>query len=175
MRKVKLFIATSLDGFIAAPDGGIDWLSMVEKPGEDYGYAAFDATTDTVIMGRKTYEKVLSFGIDYPHRNKQSYIITQTLAASGDAKIHFYGGDLSELITGLKKTTGKDIFVDGGAQVVNALLKEQLIDEFIISVIPVLLGDGIRLFGGVFPGQKLKLQQVKHFDSGLVQSHYIKA
>jgi dihydrofolate reductase len=173
MRKVKLFIATSLDGFIAKPDGNIDWLSMVEKPGEDYGYAAFDSTTDTVIMGRKTYEKVLSFGIEYPHKNKQSYIITQTLTVSGHKDIHYYGGDIAELIGRLKQQPGKDIFVDGGAQLVNAMMKENLIEEFIISTLPIFLGQGIRLFEGDYPGQKLKLLASTHFESGLVQSHYV--
>jgi len=174
MRKVKLFIATSLDGFIAKPDGSLDWLSMVETPGEDYGYAAFDSTTDTVIMGRKTYEKVLSFGIGYPHKNKQSYIITQTLSVSGNRNIHYYGGSLTGLIQRLKQQPGKDIFVDGGAQLVNAMMKEELIEEFIISTIPVFLGGGIRLFEGGFPEQKLKLIGSTHFASGLVQVQYVK-
>ena len=172
MRKVILYIAASLDGYIARTDGDIDWLSMVETPGEDYGYAAFHETIDTVMMGRNTYEKVLSFGIPYPHSDKQSYIISRTLTSKISENIHFYGGNLTELITLLKQKEGKHIFIDGGAQFVHALLQEKLIDELIISTIPVLLGDGIRLFKEGFLEQKLQLLSVQSFGSGLVQAHY---
>lgn len=173
MRKVILYIAASLDGYIARPDGDIDWLSMVETPGEDYGYTAFHETIDTVVMGRKTYDKVLSFGIPYPHSDKQSYIITRTLTESPQPSVHFYGGNLAELITQLKQEEGQNIFIDGGAQLVHALLQEKLIDELVVSTIPILLGDGIRLFRDGFPEQKLTLANVKSFGSGLVQVHYV--
>ena len=76
MRKVIVYIAQSLDGFIAKPDGDIQWLSIVEKEGEDYGYNAFVESVDTVFMGRKTYEKVLSFGIEFPHKGRKCYVLT---------------------------------------------------------------------------------------------------
>ncbi|MES2779588.1 MAG: dihydrofolate reductase family protein [Bacteroidota bacterium] len=174
MRKVIVYIAASVDGYIARPDGNIDWLSMVETPGEDYGYQAFTETIDTVIMGRKTYEKVLSFGIPYPHTDKQNYIITQTLSQSTDKNIQFYAGDLTALITQLKQQEGKNIFIDGGAQLVHSLLEFGLIDEIIVSTVPVMLGGGIRLFREGLPEQKLKLMQVQSFKSGLVQVHYTK-
>ncbi|AMS27801.1 dihydrofolate reductase [Bacteroidetes bacterium UKL13-3] len=172
MRKVIVNIAVSLDGYIAHEDGNIDWLSMVEVPGEDYGYATFYDTIDTVVMGRKTYEKLLSFGIPYPHSQKQSYIISKTLSGSKNQSIVFFNGDVKTLVTDLKQLDGKDIFIDGGAQLVQSLLKEKLIDNIVISTIPVLLGGGIRLFNGELPFQKLQLLRTKSFDSGLVQFHY---
>lgn len=170
MRKVKLFIACSADGYIATPEGNLDFLSTVEQAGEDYGYAAFYATIDTVVLGRKTYEKVLSFGIDFPH-SCTTYIITSTSQAAQN-NIHFYTQGPVALIRGLLEQPGKDIFVDGGAEVIHALLQEQLIHEITLSVIPVLLGNGIRLFREGFSQQALTLKESKSFPSGLVQMTY---
>lgn len=170
-RKVVLYIAMSLDGFIAGKNDELDFLTQVEKEGEDYGYAQFIETIDTVIMGRKTYEIVLSFGVGFPHADKKSYILTRT-SRDTEANVNFFNGNINTLIDDLKKTDGKNIFIDGGAKVVHLLLKNQLIDELIISIIPVLLGDGIRLFKGEEPEQKLELISTKAFEKGLVQLHY---
>lgn len=170
-RKLILFIAMSLDGFIATTDDDLSFLSMVEKEGEDYGYSDFIATVDTVILGRKTYDKVLSMGIDFPHADKDTYIITRT-EREPLGKVQFYTGSLQTLVTNLRQKEGKNIFVDGGAEVVTLLLKENLIDEFYISIIPVLLGNGVRLFKEERPEQKLQLISSKKFKKGLVQLHY---
>jgi dihydrofolate reductase len=170
-RKVVLFIAMSLDGYIADAKGDIGFLSAVEQPGEDYGYGEFIQTVDTVVLGRKTYDKVLGFGIPFPHADKQTYVITRTPGPSKD-RIHFYTGNPGDLIRQLKEESGKNIFVDGGAEIVNALLKENLIDEFIISIIPVLLGDGVALFNPNRPGAGLKHVNTRSFGKGLVQLHY---
>jgi dihydrofolate reductase len=172
-RKLILFIATSLDGFIAKPDDDLRFLSIVQKEGEDYGYSDFVDSVDTVIMGRKTYDWVMKQVPVFPHSDKISYIITRTPRES-IGRINFYTGSLKELILKLKSEAGKNIFVDGGAEIVNELLKHQLIDEFIISVIPVMVGDGIRLFKEGQRQQGLKFVGVKHFDTGLVQMHYMK-
>lgn len=171
MRKVILYIAISLDGYIAKPDGEISWLSEVEKEGEDYGYHKFIQTVDSVILGRKTYDKVLSFGIPFPHRDKECFVITHQ-SKPHIGKINFYNGELKKLIDTLKRQKGKNIFVDGGAEIVNALMKENLIDEFIISTIPIFLGNGIKLFQDNRPEINLQLVKTKSFDSGLVQLHY---
>lgn len=112
-RKVVLYIAQSLEGFIARADGDIGWLSAVEREGEDYGYSEFIETVNTVIMGRKTYEKVLSFGIEFPHREKKCYVLTKTKRDS-DGNVQFYSGDAAELIRSIRNGEGKDIFIDGG-------------------------------------------------------------
>lgn len=170
-RKLILYIATSVDGYIAGPDDDLGFLSTVEKPGEDYGYGAFMATVDTVILGRRTYDWVMNQVTTFPHADKESYIITRT-PRPDIGNIHFYTGDLTALVNRLKQKEGKNIFCDGGAEVVHALLKADLIDEFIISVVPVLLGNGIKLFKDGRPMKKLELISSRSFDTGLTQVHY---
>ena len=164
----------SLDGYIATHDNGLEFLSLVDDEDQDYSYKDFVNTVDTVIVGRKSYEKVLSMGLEYPHTNKDLYIITRTPRPTiGTTK--FYTGNLKELVQNLKKIKGKSIYVDGGAEIANELLADNLIDEFYISIIPALLGDGISLFKNNRPDLKLKLISSKSFNKGLVQLHYIKA
>jgi dihydrofolate reductase len=170
-RKVILYIAASLDGYIAKPGDDLSFLSVVEQEGEDYGYAEFIKTIDTVIVGRRTYEKVLSMGFDFPHANRDSYIVTRT-PRPDSGSVKFYTGSLKDLVLKLKSQKGKNIFVDGGAEIVNELLKDALIDEFIISILPVLTGDGIKLFKDGRPEQNLQLLTAKQFDTGLTQLHY---
>lgn len=170
-RKVILYIAASLDGYIAKPGDDLSFLSLVQKEGEDYGYTDFVRTVDTVILGRKTYDWVMKQVPEFPHADKETYVVTRT-ARPAVGKTSFYTGGLKELVLRLKKEQGKNIFIDGGAELVNALLKEKLIDEVILSVIPVLLGEGVSLFKEGLPEQKLKLIQVNSFDTGLVQMRY---
>ena len=173
-RKVILYIAMSLDGYIATPDNGLDFLSLVEEKGQDYSYTDFVNSIDTVIVGRKSYDKVISMGLEYPHTDKDLYIITHNPEPTvGSTK--FCTGDLKELVLGLKAKKGKNIYVDGGAEIVNQLLAVNLIDEFYISIIPVLLGDGISLFKEGRPDLTLRLISSKSFNKGLVQLHYVKA
>ena len=170
-RKVILYIAMSLDGYIATKDNSIDFLSMVEKAGEDYGYNDFVKSVDTVIIGRKTYDKVIEMGYEYPHTDKVVYVMTRNSNHS-NGKIQFYSGHLKQLIEGLKKQPGLNIYCDGGAEIANELMKDNLIDEFVISLIPILLGDGVRLFKDGRPELKLKLESTKQFETGLSQLHY---
>lgn len=172
-RKVILYIAMTLDGCIAKDNDDISFLSVVESPGEDYGYSDFVKTVDTVIMGHRTYDKVLTFGGEFPHRDKKCYVISRTKNGK-DENVEFYNGDIGQLITTIRKTDGKNIFIDGGAQTVFELMKLNLIDRFIISVIPHLLGGGVTLFKPGRPEQNLKLIRNVTFPSGLVQLWYDK-
>lgn len=173
-RQVILYIAMSLDGYIAKPNDDLSFLSIVEKEGEDYGYADFVSTVDTVILGRKTYDWVMKQVGEFPHADKNAYIITRT-ARPTIGKTVFYTGDLTNLVIKLKSENGKNIFCDGGAEIVNELLKKDLLNEIIISVIPILVGNGTRLFKDGRPEQKLQLVNVKTFDTGLTQIHYKRA
>lgn len=173
MRTLSIYIATSLDGYIAKADNDLNFLKLVEKEGEDYGYAAFTATIDTIIIGRKTYDWVLKEigSSHYDNGEREVYVITRTGKPS-IGKTKFYAGDLSELVRQLKKENGKNIYCDGGAEIINELLKNDLIDEMVISVVPVLLGNGTRLFKSDRYEQQLILIDVKSFETGLVQLHY---
>lgn len=170
-RKVILYIASSLDSYIAKPNDDLSFLSIVEKEGEDYGYDQFIQSVDTVIIGRKTYDWVMKYVPEFVHKDKDSFVITRTTKPS-EGKIQFYTGDLKELVIRLKQKEGKNIFVDGGAEIVNELMKHHLIDEIILSIIPVILGEGIKLFKDGIPEEKLILESSKSFDTGLVQLHY---
>lgn len=169
--KVVLYIAASIDGYIAAPGDDLSFLSMVEMPGEDYGYAEFMRTIDKVIMGRKTYDWVVVNAPNYSHSDQETYILTRTSKAS-IGNTHFYNGDLQELVQTLKAKGGKNIFCDGGAETANALLRLGLIDEIVLSIIPIILGAGTKLFHEGIPERKLHLLESKSYHSGLIQMHY---
>ena len=170
-RNLILYIAMSIDGYIADKNEDLTFLSLVEKEGEDYGYSEFVKSVDAIIIGRKTFDKVKQMGFEYPHADKYVYIISRTeKAAIGNFK--YYTGSLAKLVADLKKKPGKNIYCDGGAEIVNALLNDALIDEVIISVIPTFLGGGIRLFKDGRPTQNLQLVGSKTFEKGLCQLHY---
>lgn len=170
-RKVVLYIACSLDGYIAKPGDDLSFLSIVQKEGEDYGYAEFSKTVDTVIMGRKTFDWVFREIGGTPHPDKETFILTRT-ARPDIGKTKFYTGDLKDLILQLKSYEGRNIYCDGGAEIVDALLRERLLDECIVSIIPMLLGSGVKLFKDGIPEQRMKLLSARSFDTGLVQLHY---
>lgn len=170
-RKTILYIACSIDGYIAKPNDDLQFLSAFEKEGEDYGYNAFVDSVDTVIMGRRTYDWVMARVAAFPNAHKKTYIISRRKTGT-EGNVSFYNGSLSTLVSSLKLQEGKNIFIDGGAEIVNELLKEQLIDDMIVSIIPVLLGDGIRLFKDGRPEQKSELISVQNYDTGLLQLHY---
>ncbi len=173
MRKLSVFIATSLDGYIAKPNDDLGFLKLVEKDGEDYGYAEFTANIDTIIIGRKTYDWVQrEIGTShYDNGERNVYVITRK-ERKNEGKTTFYTGNITDLVQQLKSETGKNIYCDGGAEIVNELLKSDLIDEFIISIVPVLVGNGTRLFKDGRPEQLLELVNSKTFDTGLTQLHY---
>ncbi|WAC41545.1 dihydrofolate reductase family protein [Pedobacter sp. SL55] len=173
MRKICLFIAMSLDGYIAKPNDDLSFLKLVEKEGEDYGYAQFTDNIDTLIIGRKTYDYVVKeIGSSYYENGERDvYVITRTERQRVGRTI-FYTGNIAELAKQLKSEKGKNIYCDGGSEVINELLKHDLIDEFIISIIPILLGEGTKLFKDRRPEQALEFITAKTFTTGLAQLHY---
>jgi len=175
MRKLSLFIATSLDGYIAKPNDDLSFLKFVEKEGEDYGYSEFTAKVDTIILGRKTYDYVLKeMGAShYDNGQRDVYVITRT-ARPRQGRTTFFTGELTDLVQRLKSVRGKNIYCDGGAEIIHVLLRHDLIDECIISIIPVLVGNGTRLFKDNRPEQQLEFVSAKSFDTGLIQLHYIR-
>lgn len=173
MRKISLFIAMSLDGYIAKQNDDLSFLKLVEKEGEDYGYAEFNAGIDTIIIGRKTYDYVIKEIGDshYDNGTRDVYVITRTEKPPAGRTI-FYTGSIVKLIKKLKSEDGMNIYCDGGAEIINELLLHNLIDEFTISIIPILLGGGTRLFKDGRPEEKLEFISVKTFETGLTQLYY---
>jgi dihydrofolate reductase len=167
--RCSVFIATSIDGYIARPDGTFDFLSIVERPGEDYGFAEFFATVDALVIGRKTYETALGFA-EWPYAGKRCIVLTHREAPSVHGE-QFFAGEPAALVDQLGLSGAQRLYVDGGA-VIRQFLLEGLIDDLTLSVIPVLLGNGIPLFGPELPEQRLKLQASRAYDSGLVQLTY---
>lgn len=162
----------SLDGFIATKDDNLDWMDVVNKEGEDYGYAEFTANVDTYIIGRKTYDWVIDKVGELPQAKQfDCYILTRSKNERRDG-VTFYTGSLPELIRSIKAKQGKDIYCDGGGEIVKLFMENDLIDTFIISIIPVILGDGKRLFQGGIKGFSVSAEPPKYFDSGLVQLKY---
>lgn len=173
MRTLTIYIATSLDGYIAKPNDDLSFLKVVEKEGEDYGYKEFTKTIDTIILGRRTYDWVLKeIGPSYYDNGERNVYVITRIERPNVGKTIFYTKNLSELVQQLKAENGKNIYCDGGAEIINELLKNDLIDEFVISIIPVLVGNGIRLFKDGRPEQQLELVSVKTYDTGLTQLHY---
>lgn len=169
-----LYVSMSLDGYLATDDDDLSWLDTVEREGEDYGYAEVMSTVDTYIVGRKTYEKILDMVGHLPQAEKmECYIITRQERLP-EKNVIFYNDDIVHLIEELKREEGQTIMCDGGAEIIKELMKTKLIDEFIISIIPLVLGEGKRLFKGGVPYQDLALINCTSFDSGLVQLHYVK-
>lgn len=172
MPNIILYIAQSLDGYIAEPNDNLSFLKIVEDETEDYGYKAFYDTIDTIIIGKRTYDWIVKEVGYYPHLDRMNYVITHQNIES-KKQLEFYHGDLTELISSLKcRVSDKNIFCNGGATLVNELLKLNLIDEIILSTVPVILGNGIRLFQEIIKPISLKLESTKTFSSGLVQQHF---
>jgi dihydrofolate reductase len=170
--KSSVFIATSLDGFIARPDGSLDWLPA--GGGEPHGYDEFIASVDTIVIGRKTFETVLSFDA-WPYGSKPVVVLSTTLGAlrvPEGAVCERMAGAPREIVDRLADRGRKHLYVDGGVTIQN-FLRARLIQRMTITRIPVLLGSGIPLFG-LLPGD-IRLEHVgtRDYRSGLVQSEYV--
>lgn len=168
MGKIRLFIASSLDGYIARTSGAVDWLFT----DADYGYSEFFTQIGAVIMGRKTYEQVLSFG-EYPYSGKQSFVASKTLVNQRDKNVQFVGDNLSEFITEMQASSSDDSWLVGGGELIYHFLLNGWIDELILAIHPIILGAGIPLITAD-PNLEtvLDLQKVKAYESGLVQVSY---
>lgn len=172
----SVFIATSLDGFIADTNGGIDWLdTFPEINTVDSGYAEFTSTIDALVMGRGTFEKVCSFDIDWPYQ-KPVFVASRTLERIPETyvgKAFLLKGTPHEMLEEIHRKGHHRLYIDGG-KIIQSFLKEDLIDQMIITVIPVLLGSGIPLFGAL--PQMLRFQCVKsvRYVDAIVQNHFVR-
>lgn len=173
MRKLILYIAQSLDGKIARLNGDVDWLDKVSNgENEDYGYASFYASIDTTLMGNRTYEKILSFDIEFPYTEKDNYVFSQRKGLSDTKFVTFIGDDIVAFVRGIKEEQGKDIWLVGGGEINTLMYNEGLIDEIHLFTMPVTLGEGIPLFAGELDERPLKLVEVSSFASGVILKKY---
>ena len=167
--RCSVFIAMSLDGYIADVNGGTEFLEAVEAPGEDYGYAEFINTIDAIVLGRKTYETVLAFPSWL--YTKRVIVLTSDVERTSHHGEEFSAASPTELVERLAQERLSRLYIDGGATI-RSFLAAGLIDDLVVSVIPVLLGEGIPLFGPGFNSQLLQLTGSQSFDSGLAQLSY---
>ncbi|MDH3825702.1 MAG: dihydrofolate reductase family protein [Nitrosopumilus sp.] len=164
MRKIILYIATSLDGFIARKNGSVDWLTLYSNTEEDFGYREFLNSVGTVILGNTTYK-----GFKAPYENKKCFVFSRKNSGT-ENNITYVNQNVKEFLEDLDDD--ENIWLVGGAEITKEFLKNNLIDEFIITVIPIVLGEGIPLFAKGCGEHVLKLQDTKSFDSGVVQLYY---
>ncbi|HOW31697.1 MAG TPA: dihydrofolate reductase family protein [Bacteroidales bacterium] len=176
MPKIKLFIATTLDGFIAREDGSLDWLTGMPNPGQtDHGYNEFIQSIDTIVMGRKTYQEVLGFGVPWPYADCMTYVATtNSRFETSTPSTGIIRAINSETIQQLRLGSSKNIWLVGGGEIITAFLNEHAIDEMIISVVPIILGKGIRLFAHQPAETHFELVSSTAFDTGVVNLEYCK-
>lgn len=170
--RCSVFIALSLDGFIARPDGTLDWLPQPETR-EDYGYSRFIETVDTVLMGRTTFEQVLAFP-EYPYANLRMVVLTSrplALPAHLASHVQSMQGEPEYILAHLAKDGARHVYVDGG-ETIRRFLRAGLIQEMILTRVPILLGRGIPLFGDLDGDIPLEHLETVVYPNGLVQSHY---
>jgi len=149
--KVVLYIAMSLDGYIARKDGSVDWLFDVEGDGGDNGYAAFYQTIGTVVMGRTTYEDVLKLSEDFPYADRPTYVLSRSEQPPAP-HVQFTTEPVETLIPRLQQASDADLWIVGGGQLVQAVMEKQLLHEIEVAIIPKILGEGIPLFPeGIVP------------------------
>ena len=167
MHKVVLFIATSLDGYIANPDGTVDWLFH----DADYGYTEFMASVDAVVMGRKTWEQAKTFE-DVPFAGKQVIVFSRSQSNADASRIRFVQSDPETTIPEIKSSVEKDIWLVGGGDLIQQFIASNLIDEFRLFVHPIILGHGIPLFTQQSQRAILSFESSQSFPSGLVELRY---
>jgi len=173
MRKVKLYIAASLNGKIADTDGGVDWLHSIPNPDQaDYGYASFYDSVDTTIQGYKTYEQIIGWGIDFPYATKKNYVFTRKQNLKPAEHVEFITAHHAQFVRQLKKEEGKDIWLIGGGQLNTLFLNEKLIDEIWLYLMPIVIPSGIELFESLPEQTALTLKKSTSFASGVVELIY---
>lgn len=171
-RKIIVNIATSADGYIAGPNDDIDWLTSRPAPKGFYGMGKFTQSIDTTLIGRKTFDISLQMGATFDSKTRHYVFSRQAPPAVVPSGVEFVNGDIDSFAKRLKNQKGKNIWMMGGGDIIASFLDEGAIDEFIISVVPIFIGDGIPLLAHRHRHVPLRLRSVKSFPDGVVQLHY---
>ncbi|MCS5491128.1 dihydrofolate reductase family protein [Algoriphagus limi] len=175
-KRNKVYIGTSLDGFIADKEGGLDWLDSIPNTDQiDMGYGAFMAQVDALVMGRNTFDTVCGFDIDWPY-DKPVFVLSHTLKQVPESlqdKVQIVCGSLQEVLEEIRRQGYRRLYIDGG-KTIQSFLREDLIDEMTITTIPILLGSGIPLFGELEKPLLFECLSSQIFLGKIVQSHYVR-
>jgi dihydrofolate reductase len=171
-RNVIVHIATSADGYIARPDGDLEWLTSRPKPDGFYGMGAFMRSIDMKLLGRKTFEAGLRMGAKFDSKGRTIVFTHHAPPADAPSGVEFVNGAIGPFVRRLREQAGKDIWLMGGGELIASFLDEQAIDEFVVSVVPVFIGDGIPLIARRHRHVPLDLQSVGRFEDGVVQMRY---
>ena len=171
MIHVVYYVASSVDGFIAPEDGSLDWLSPFSSSGEDHGYTDFYASIDALVVGARTYEQMLDFG-EWPHQDRPVTVMSSRPLPVAGGSITISALDPNAVVEELASRGHRRIWLVGGGTLASSFAEANLIDEYIISYVPVLLGSGIGLLGGRGDMRALKLVQARTVEDGIVQCRY---
>jgi dihydrofolate reductase len=170
MRKIISYIAASVDGKIAGPEDDLSWLDAFNSPDNDYGYQDFLDTIDTTLMGNSTYQQILKS--DFPYKNKVNFVFTQHQPEKDAEYVTFVTREHLQFVQNLKEQEGKNIWLIGGGKMNSFFLKNNLLDEMILFVIPVFLGEGIPLFETVGLVKKFELLKSRGYPNGVMELNY---
>jgi len=173
--KLSVFIATSLDGYIARYNGKLDWMEInsEKSKAEDLGYDEFYGSIDCIVMGRNSFEKVVSFS-EWPYHNKRVIVLSRRWKKVPDQfadLAELYSGKVELLTVDLQNQGVKHVYVDGGITI-QSFMQAELLSEITITIVPIILGKGLPLFGNTRDDIKLELINSRSFDSGFVQASY---
>ena len=171
-RKIIVHIAVSADGYIARPDGDIEWLTTRPAPKGFYGISRFMKSIDTKLFGRKTYDLSLKMGATFNTKTRNYVFSRRPAPASVPAGVEFISEAVGTFAKRLRTEKGKDVWMMGGGEIIAAFLDEGAIDDFIVSIVPAFIGEGIPLIAHRHRHVPLRLQSVKRFPDGVVQVHY---
>ncbi len=173
MSRVILYMAVSLDGYVADKKGSISWLDQFHGPWEDYGYNEFIQSIGVTITGSKTYQQMLMLD-RWPYPDTLNYVVTSKQHSQPrDGFVQFYSGDLVRLVADARNRTDKDIFLTGGANMVQQFYRRKLIDEIKLFVVPLVLGGGTTLFAEAELVTSAELVAVQPFSTGIVELNYL--
>ena len=161
----------TIDGYIAGPNGEIDWLNTAGKV--DYGYKKFYDSIDTTLMGNSTYKVILTFS-KFPYQDKTNYVFTKEKLPRDTSYVKFISDNTGAFVRSLKQKSGKDIWLVGGGQINTVMLNEGLIDEMILTIFPITLGEGIPLFAPGALRSIFKTMNCETYETGIIQWHLIR-
>ena len=171
-RNVIVHIATSADGYIAGPDGDLEWLTSRPKPKGFYGIGEFMKSVDTKLFGRKTYEAAMRMGGRFDTTGRTLVFSHHARPADAPRAVEFVSEPINSFLTRLRDQPGKDIWLMGGGELIASFLDADAIDDIVVTVMPVFIGDGIPLIARRHRHTRLDLQGVERFDDGVVQLRY---